>query len=107
MLLFLYLRDFCFAANLCHLSFLSLAIFVISAVLFSMNFAGNVLFSFVGKLAIEICWQIFPNAFNPGHKCKRKTVMAQKTSADEKYTGKKREKKTGSATLIVSGYFFG
>jgi len=33
--------------------------------------------------------------------------MAKKTSADEKYTGKKREKKTGSATLIVSGYFFG
>lgn len=92
MLLFLYLRDFCFAAHLCHLSFLSLAIFVISAVLFSMNFAGNVLFSFVDKLAIEICRQIFPNAFNPGHKCKRKTVMAEKTSADEIYSGKKKRK---------------
>ena len=57
-----------------------------------MNFAGNVLFSFVDKLAIEICWQIFPNAFNPGHKCKRKTVMAEKTSADEKYSGKKKRK---------------
>ena len=93
MLLFIYLRDFCFAANLCHLSFLCLAIFVISAVLFSMNFAGNVLFSFVNKLAIEIFRQIFPNAFNPGHKCKRKTVMAEKTSGDEIYSGKKKEKR--------------